>query len=96
MKKLILFALTFFVSACAANKMLYINEKGQTVYQAKCHGMWKNMGDCYQLAAQQCPTGFNIMTANEELARISSDEQKSGNIDGYNVNYRRYIIYTCK
>ena len=34
MKKLIFAALMLIVSACANNKMLYINENGQTVYQA--------------------------------------------------------------
>ena len=58
--------------------------------------MFKNISDCYQLAAQQCLSGYYIMTANEEIAGITSEMQTSGGVDNYEVNYRRYLIYTCK
>ena len=83
MRKFIIATSFFILSACATNRMLYVNEKGQTVYQADCGGMWQNinMGDCLIKAGQQCPTGFNILMANDQISGISNGTQTFGDIN---------------
>ena len=82
MKKFII-AFSFLVlSACATNRELYVNGKGQTVYQANCGGMRQdmNMGDCLMLAGKQCPRGFDIIMANDQISGVIGGAQTYGNI----------------
>ncbi len=69
MKNTLFMLLLFLLSACASNRFLYNDENGKQVYQANCGGIWKNvnMGDCLRLAGKQCPAGFDIVSANEQL-----------------------------
>ena len=110
MKKIIIAVAFLALSACTTNRTLYVNEKGQTVYQADC-GRWRrnNMGDCLILAGKQCPNGFDIIMANDQISGIISNGQISGNTNpstyaALNANIwndsvvtrNRYLIYTCK
>ena len=68
------------LSACATNRELYINENGETVYQADCGGMRQdmNMGDCLMLAGKQCPKGFNIIMTNDQVSGVIGGAQAFG------------------
>lgn len=113
MKKIIVAVVFLALSACTTNRTLYVNEKGQTVYQADC-GRWRrnNMGDCLIAAGKQCPNGFDIIMAQDQISGIINNGQTNGNIspnpytaqtsfqaDNWNdstLRYNRYLIYTCK
>lgn len=102
MKKL--FILSFLLlSACATNEVLYTDANGQTVYKAKCdQSPNMDIGDCLKLVGQQCPFGYNIMMADEKAKGFMTGNQFSAqgsNLYGWgggNLNYNRFVIYTCK
>ncbi len=64
MKKYVLLSLLL-LAACVQNRMLYVNEKGNQVYQSKCNGGMLDMGDCMADAAAHCPNGFEVIQSSE-------------------------------
>lgn len=75
--------LTLLLSACATNRLLFVNEKGVPIYQADCGGHWQNlnMGDCLIKASEQCPTGFNILIAHEAVVGTMMGNSLYGDIN---------------
>ncbi|MBR5154705.1 MAG: hypothetical protein IKW58_03170 [Alphaproteobacteria bacterium] len=59
MKKAIVLILLF-VTSCAYSRVLYMDENGQTVYEASCNGSALSLGDCYMKAKEDCPFGFDV------------------------------------
>ncbi|MBP5399535.1 MAG: hypothetical protein J6Y53_03870 [Alphaproteobacteria bacterium] len=95
MKKFLVLAFFIILSACTSNRILYTNEKGQTVYQADCGGNLKtlNMGDCLRLAGKTCPMGFDVIVANEQANGFLNGNQIFGNVDtNTNINAQAGIF----
>ena len=82
MKKYIVLSLLV-LSACVQNRMLYVNEKGNPVYQSKCNGGMLDMGDCMADAAAHCPNGFEVIQSSEnnvgEISQVNGRENSSFN-----------------
>ena len=69
------------LSACASNKVLFMNEKGETVYKADCSAYRFDMSTCIQLAYEQCPLGFNVLMADNSIKGYWGATNTQGNIN---------------
>lgn len=89
MKKFLLLC-SFLVSGCVSTEALYVNEKGEQVYQTICNWNNKTIGDCFKGAGKVCPKGFNIIERHEgsmfsgvsTFGGVDSSTQSSGSVNG--------------
>ena len=86
MKKYLLISVLL-VSACATNTLLYNDENGHPVYQAKCGGTYLTYGDCLEKMGETCPRGFNILMANENKIGTVSGYDLSGGMQSNSYGY---------
>lgn len=69
MKKLIVLTVLL-CNACVTSVPLYTDINGVTIYEAKCDGTVRSLGDCYRKANEDCPFGFEVKdkVASESVA----------------------------
>lgn len=64
MKKIFL-ASVLLLAACATVEPVYMKD-GVQVYRSTCNGAYKDIGDCYALASQQCAGSFEVINSIED------------------------------
>ena len=100
MKKLILILLL--LTGCTTSRILYTDQYGRDVYEAKCNAYRHTIGDCYKKASQICPRGFNVLRSSEQNSGsygalnggFSSNQFNAWS--GTTADIKRNIMFTCR
>jgi hypothetical protein len=77
--------------SCAANREPRVIGQNDdvTIFEAKCHGTGRTIGDCHSQAASKCPNGYTVQDKSESPVTFSA----GGNI---NTGIHRSLIFVCK
>ena len=71
MRIILIISILAVVAGCASVKPQgFIGPNGKTAYSMKCSGYGKRLGDCYQMAGQVCPRGYNIIGVESSVIGI--------------------------
>ena len=78
-------------------RFMYVGEHG-VVHEANCHGRWHSMGECYQLANNICPAGFEILHKSEKTFNTTSYEEDDDGDEIVDVStgVDRTLLFYCK
>jgi len=98
-------AIAFLLSSCTTDRILYVDETGATVREARCNGSYLTIGDCLARASSVCHGKFEILLNKEQnigttqslrLQNRETDMFNNGLVLNENMQISRYIIFRCR